>query len=965
MQIVSPQGFSGGLVVLWKDHVSVSVVSFDSRLVDLSVEYKAFRFYLSCIYGHPMPHLRHCLWKKLQRISVSRQGPWMMCGDFNEILNQSEKRGGRVRAASSFRDFNQMMTICDMTDIKHKGNRFSWVENTRNGIVECCLDRVMANSEWRSLFPASETKFLDMAESDHRPMIEYKLFHGVTKIRKPKTCIKRIIDEEGITHTKDEAIAKVAEDYFVKMFTASDTIPVDDVIPTMERKVTDEMNTQLTQPVTDTEIKEAMFLIGSDRAPGHDGFSASFYRQFWNQIGPDVCLMVRNFFVTGTLEPRMNHTQICLIPKITDADQMKDYRPISLCTVNYKIISKILVLRLKKILDIVISDTQAAFVPGRQITDNIMVAHEIMHALKSKKDCAAKYIAIKTDISKAYDRVEWDFLEAVMMKMGFSAKWTSWIMACVRSASLSVLINGSDYGFIQPSRGIRQGDPLSPYLFLFCAETLSQMLVQAKVKKEFKGMKITKHSPSISHLLFADDSLFFCEATNEDCSRIARVLKDYEAISGQMVNLQKSSIIFGMKISHTRKILIQSILGIRNIGGGGKYLGLPEQFGRSKTEAFQGLVDGVKKTVNGWVNQVLSTAGKEVLIKSCGTGETAKVYRGRYQKSSTFLESVCGVNPSYGWRSIQAGKDLLRKGLQVRIGDGKSTSVWEDHWLPVLPPRLATRRISQSQMKVEHLWKPDLTEWEDTMLASVLTLPGDMALAKTIKLSRYASHDEYYWAYNTDRVYTVKSGYWVATHVRQYQERSPLENDYAQERCANISTFDAANVELEDNMRRMLSILDSSQLPNEANPMEQDDRNVHRSPSSQWEPPPIDFLKCNFDSSYCRDLDYMRVGWIVWDSNGAYLDAGWPKLNRVGSALEAEATGFLYVVQRMWSKGWRQIWFESDNQELTRIINKQQHHVELGNLIFDIRHWIQKLSLCSLDHVNREKNQAVVLEICP
>lgn len=214
----------------------------------------------------------------------------------------------------------------------------------------------------------------------------------------------------------------------------------------------------------------------------------------------------KKVFCHRELEPGMNHTQLCLIPKVRDADKVSDYRPIILCTVSYKIISKILVLRLKKILGNIISDTQAAFVPGRKISDNVMVAHELMHALKSKKDCAEQYIAIKTDINKAYDRVEWNFLEEVMRKMGFSDIWIRWIMVCVRSVTFSIIINDSDYGSIQPSREIRQGDPLSPYLFLLCAETLSQMLYQAEMRKEFQGMSITKHCPSVSHLLFADDS---------------------------------------------------------------------------------------------------------------------------------------------------------------------------------------------------------------------------------------------------------------------------------------------------------------------------------------------------------------------------------------------------------------------------------------------------------------------------
>lgn len=275
-----------------------------------------------------------------------------------------------------------------------------------------------------------------------------------------------------------------------------------------------------------------------------------------------------------------------------------------------------MVFRLKKCLGLVISDSQAAFVPGRNIQDNVLVAHELLHALKSKKECQNTYLAIKTDISKAYDRVEWNFLEKVMIQLGFDTRWVNWVMECVRSVSYEVLINGSPYGKIHPTRGIRQGDPLSPYLFLFCAEVLSQMLRRAEINGIIHGMKVTKHCPSISHLLFADDSLFFCRSTSANCRNLASIFENYEAASGQKINYTKSSIIFGMKIPEIKRQRLKNILGIERIGGGGKYLGLPEQFGRKKVELFYHIVQRVKERTAGWSKKFLSPAGKEILIKS-------------------------------------------------------------------------------------------------------------------------------------------------------------------------------------------------------------------------------------------------------------------------------------------------------------------------------------------------------------
>ncbi|KAA3441330.1 reverse transcriptase [Gossypium australe] len=290
---------------------------------------------------------------------------------------------------------------------------------------------------------------------------------------------------------------------------------------------------------------------------------------------------------------------------------MTQFRPISLCNVIYKIITKVLVNRISDILGDCINEAQSAFISGRLISDNVLIAYEVLHSLKMEKNGRRGHFALKLDMSKAYNRVEWDFLAGMMKALGFHDEWLVLIMRCVTSVSYSVSLNGMSSNWFSPSRGLRQGDPLSPYLFLICAEGFSTILEDAKQKGRMRGAPIGRERFSINHLFFADDCILFGDATHEGVNTVRDIIREYELSARQKVNYDKSLIYFGANVKEEVKGDITRILRVRVASSPEKYLGLPMMVGRRKAWAFASFKDRFRKRVDGWSLRYLSMGGKE------------------------------------------------------------------------------------------------------------------------------------------------------------------------------------------------------------------------------------------------------------------------------------------------------------------------------------------------------------------
>jgi exonuclease III len=435
-----------------------------------------------------------------------------------------------------------------------------------------------------------------------------KFFHTSTLIRRRRNSIDRLFTPSGWISDRN-MIGRSFVSHFKHIYTSTNCTPSPELLDLFDCSITDDDNLSLCVIPTESEIFEALSSLGRLKAPGPDGFTALFYVTYWDTIKTTVLSAIWNFFRHNQLLREQNHTFLALIPKKIGASSVQHFRPISLCNIIYKIISKLLANRLKPLLTKFISPFQTAFVPHRHIQDNSILAHEMLHTLKSKRGRGG-LMAINLDMEKAFDKMEWSFLLAILHKLGFHSRWINWVRLCISTSSFSVMLNGSPFGLFSPSRGLRQGDPLSPFLFIIGSEVISRLLFGS-----LRGFKIARACSPLNHLLFADDLIIFSTATSKEAATIKSCLDKYCLWSGQSVNHVKSHILFSKNTSSSTITAIQNILPYDVTPATARHLGLPLLFGKSKVVAFSDILEKAQGKIAGWRSKTLSQAGKTVLVK--------------------------------------------------------------------------------------------------------------------------------------------------------------------------------------------------------------------------------------------------------------------------------------------------------------------------------------------------------------
>ncbi|KAA3476658.1 reverse transcriptase [Gossypium australe] len=510
---IEAEGTRRGLCLAWKDDIEVTLRSFSKWHINVVVKEDDTQeeWQFTGLYGSPY----------LKDQDLKRNYPWLVVEDFNEIMYSFEKRG-LLRDQKRMEVFGDTLEECQLMDIGY--SRVCRLSRDRNFYFEV----------WWTLEESFEEILKEIWESSSDPLME--------KLRNL---------EIGLTQWANTIKGKKGE---------------------LRKRLTKELETSKKEDVDDEMSKIIDMKIHLNMEIVKDEAYWEQRARYWHIVGKEVleyCLGVLN---KGTEVDSANTTNIVLILKVQKPTSLVNFRPISLCTVLYKLVAKTIVNRMQDVMGTCIDQVQSGFVPGRLISDNILLAYEILHMFRQKRTGNEGFMAVKLDMSKAYDRVEWEFIKEVMNKMGFARNWIELIMN---------YYNETRGRAFQPSRGLRQVDPLSPFLFLICSEGLSALMRSAKKNGLIKREKASKKGQR--------SSIYYLQMiVSENCS-------------GQCVNFDKSTIFYSSNTNEESKVTVSLE----------KYLGLPNMVGRRKKEAFQNQVDRIASRIEGLSSRLLSQWGKK------------------------------------------------------------------------------------------------------------------------------------------------------------------------------------------------------------------------------------------------------------------------------------------------------------------------------------------------------------------
>ncbi|WJX68825.1 hypothetical protein P8452_53158 [Trifolium repens] len=450
-----------------------------------------------------------------------------------------------------------------------------------------------SDMEEQMLRQKSKIDWLRLGDGNNR------YFHASVKAKQRQCVLRAIYREDGTVITTHQDIEQEVLNLYGNLMGTADThlMGIDIVAMRVGPQVTSEQRDLLLAPIQESEIILALKSIGDLKAPGLDGYGAYFFKTTWSITKKDVIAAVMEFFYENNIYIAINNTLVTLIPKHSAAKTIKEYRLISCCTTIFKIISKILTMRLCKVMNSIVNTRQAAFVPGQHIHDHILLAYELIRGY-SRKGGTPKCM-MQLDLQKAYDTVDWLALQHILREIGLPNQFIKWIMLGITSVSYKFNIHGRYTSFMRAKRGLRQGDPISPLLFVIVMEYLHRILQQLT-----KIPDINFHSKCENLYII---NLRFVEL-------VMAKLHAFSTSTGLVVNPSKCKVYYG-GVDDTTKRNIREATSFDDGSLPFRYLGVPLTSKKLSIHHYMPLIDRIVDRIHSWSAKLLSHAGRLQLIR--------------------------------------------------------------------------------------------------------------------------------------------------------------------------------------------------------------------------------------------------------------------------------------------------------------------------------------------------------------
>lgn len=478
-----------------------------------------------------------------------------------------------------------------------------------------------------------------------------KYFHAVATIHKKKNLIERIKINGRCLRGVAE-IRKGVKEHFEHMY-QQPPIPEIELPFGVFTKFNEETSAILDKQPDHDEIFRAMMSCDPSKAPGYDGFNMRFIREMWDVVGEDISQLILNFFASGEFPPSINTTWVTLIPKSEQAENISEFRPISVIGCIYKIIAKLIASRLKPVIGEIISETQTGFIENRYILDGVLTANESVVWMKNKRKKGALF---KVDFKKAYDSLRWTFIEHMLTQVGIGPRMKKWIMWCITSASIFVMVNGSPTEPFKLQRGIRQGDPISSFIFTIVSEALNFVIRKAKELGLIDGLRIGSDQILVTHLQFADDTLLFIPQDSNVIRNYRRLLQCFGLMTGLEVNFDKSALIhWGVNKNWIDDMSLE--IGCKVEKTPFKYLGLPIEDRANRVKCWDPILLKVRKRLAMWKSNLLSMAGRAQLIKSV-LNNLPLYYLSMFKLPITVAKKLISIQLKFFWGSNESQNKL-------------------------------------------------------------------------------------------------------------------------------------------------------------------------------------------------------------------------------------------------------------------------------------------------------------------